>query len=108
MARRLRIRILREENRMEGSLELLIELEDAGVRELRRAGDAIAVCYFSHLSIITPLSVCLRLAIDARRRLLLSLLRKSTVPVAGYGGIVRYVSLWLVHCLQRVRPRLQT
>ena len=34
---------------MEGLLELLIELEDAGVREVCRAGDTIAICYFSHL-----------------------------------------------------------
>jgi len=46
---------------MDGLLELLIELENAGVRELRRAGDSIAIDYFSHLSIITPLSVRLRL-----------------------------------------------
>ena len=69
---------------MDGLLELLLELEDAGIGELRRAGTAIAVCYRSHLSIITPLPVRLRLAITVRRRVLLSLLRKLTMPIIGY------------------------
>ena len=69
---------------MNGLLELLIELEDAGVRELWRAGTTIAVCYYSHLLIVSPLSVRLRLAVEARRRVLLSLLRKLTDPVACY------------------------
>lgn len=67
---------------MEDLLDLLMELEDAGVADVVRAGKTVVVVHNSKLSIVTPLSTRRRLAIEAYRPVPLGMLRKIAGAVA--------------------------
>jgi hypothetical protein len=65
---------------MDDLLQLLIDLDDAGVSTLSRVGDRI-VLHYKAGQYVQSLPTRLRMALTARRPYLLPFLRKPLVPV---------------------------